>query len=261
VIAGSPDLAFGAVRYELLLPRELRAALAARPVAYVPLGTCEWHGEHLPVGLDGLTAHGVCLRAAVADGGVVLPPLYYGTGGGHSAYPWTIMMPSEREIASLLLGAMSRLADFGFKMAVLLSGHFAPSQIDMIQRLAADWQAAGHDMRILPIGMNMIGGLALEPDHAALFETTLLGELWPAGVAIERLAALVGGPDADSWSPRRHDPDHPLYGIFGPDPRAYDSVRGPKVLAQAVSWVTAAVRALGADVLPAGAALQAPPGS
>ena len=67
---------FSSVQYELLLPWQLRDIVAARPVAYVPLGTCEWHCEHLPVGLDALTAHGLCLRAAALDGGVVLPPLH-----------------------------------------------------------------------------------------------------------------------------------------------------------------------------------------
>jgi creatinine amidohydrolase len=60
---------------ELLRPHEIRDRLAERAVVYLPLGTIEWHSEHLPVGLDALTAHGVCLRAAALDGGVVYPPL------------------------------------------------------------------------------------------------------------------------------------------------------------------------------------------
>jgi len=95
-------------RTELMLPWQLREAMAARPVVYIPLGTIEWHCEHLPVGLDALTAHGVCLGAAKADGGIVLPPLYYGTGGGHGAYPWTIMMDSEAEIAAQLSKTLAR---------------------------------------------------------------------------------------------------------------------------------------------------------
>ena len=38
------------VRYAELLPHEFRTRLAQRPVAYLPLGTLEWHGEHLPLG-------------------------------------------------------------------------------------------------------------------------------------------------------------------------------------------------------------------
>jgi creatinine amidohydrolase/Fe(II)-dependent formamide hydrolase-like protein len=38
------------VRYEEMLPSEIRAARTACPIVYVPLGTLEWHGEHDAVG-------------------------------------------------------------------------------------------------------------------------------------------------------------------------------------------------------------------
>ena len=62
-------------RYERLRPAELRALAEAAPLAYVPLGPLEFHGEHLPTGVDLFEAHGLCLRAASQSGGVVLPPL------------------------------------------------------------------------------------------------------------------------------------------------------------------------------------------
>ena len=33
------------VRYAELLPSAFRTRLQARPLAYLPLGTLEWHGE------------------------------------------------------------------------------------------------------------------------------------------------------------------------------------------------------------------------
>ncbi|MBM3477147.1 MAG: creatininase family protein, partial [Armatimonadetes bacterium] len=45
------------VRYEEMLPDELREVIRAAPVAYVPLGSLEWHGYHLPVGNDAIKAH------------------------------------------------------------------------------------------------------------------------------------------------------------------------------------------------------------
>ena len=42
------------VRYPDLLPWEFRERLAAKPVAYLPLGTLAWHGEHLPLGSDAI---------------------------------------------------------------------------------------------------------------------------------------------------------------------------------------------------------------
>ena len=37
-----------------LLPWEFRERLAAKPVAYLPLGMLAWHGEHLPLRGDAI---------------------------------------------------------------------------------------------------------------------------------------------------------------------------------------------------------------
>ncbi len=42
------------VLYEELCPAEFQERLQACPVAYLPLGTLEWHGPHLPLGADGI---------------------------------------------------------------------------------------------------------------------------------------------------------------------------------------------------------------
>ena len=68
------------VRYERLHPAELRAAVERAPLAFLPVGTLEFHGEHLPFGVDSFEAHGLCLRAAELAGGVVLPPVYLASG-------------------------------------------------------------------------------------------------------------------------------------------------------------------------------------
>jgi creatinine amidohydrolase len=66
------------LQYLELTPTEFRARLARAPIAYLPLGTLEWHGEHLPLGADAIQSHGFFLRLAAAAGGVVLPPLFLG---------------------------------------------------------------------------------------------------------------------------------------------------------------------------------------
>lgn len=232
------DDPFRTVRIEFLLPHEIRTAVSSMPVAYVPLGTYEWHCEHLPIGLDSLTAQGLCLRAASVHGGLVLPPLYYGTGGGHSAYPWTVMMETEAEIAALLRKTLSRLRDFGFKVVVLFSGHFADPQIEMIKHLAQDWKAGGSGMAALAYAVNEIDGLPIAPDHAGLFETTLLGELWPDRVDLSRLPATSEAEPTD-----RHEPAHPIWGVMGADPRSYDAATAPSLVAPSVRWLVTKVNA------------------
>lgn len=77
-------------RMEEMSPDELEAVLAEAPVAFVPLGTYEHHGFHLPVCFDGIKAHAFCERVARQTGGTVLPTFFYGTGGGHIGYKWTL---------------------------------------------------------------------------------------------------------------------------------------------------------------------------
>jgi creatinine amidohydrolase len=233
-----------AVRFELLLPWQLRDIVAERPIVYVPLGTYEWHGEHLPVGLDALTAHGICLRAASADGGVVLPAMHYGCGGGHGAYPWTVIPSASDHIEALLDFTLHRLEANGVRLGVLFSGHFAPTQLDMIDRLAKIWNEQGRTLRVLATAVNRVEGLAIAPDHAGMFETTLLAALWPALVQLNRLPSLHDAPlaDGDNWEEGRHDPSHPIWGVVGPDPRHFDAQQAKPLLDATVAGLINQVR-------------------
>ena len=66
------------VRYEEMLPHEVVAARNANPIAYLPIGTVEWHGLQNALGLDTLKARSLCERAAAQGGGLVMPPLWWG---------------------------------------------------------------------------------------------------------------------------------------------------------------------------------------
>ena len=66
------------VLYAELTPKEFRKRLKAAPIAYLPLGTLEWHGEHLPLGSDGIQARGFLEELARRVGGIVLPMLFLG---------------------------------------------------------------------------------------------------------------------------------------------------------------------------------------
>ena len=66
------------VRFDELLPHEFRRRLAERPIAYLPLGTLEWHGEHLPLGSDAIQSEGLMVQCARQLGGIVMPPIHLG---------------------------------------------------------------------------------------------------------------------------------------------------------------------------------------
>lgn len=231
------------VQAELLSPAELDSAIAAAPVAYLPLGTLEFHSAHLPIGLDALTAHGVCVGAAREAGGIVLPPVYQGTGGGHSDYPWTIMMDSPDAIRTHLEQTLTKLEAFGIRVAVVFTGHFADEQLDMIDDLQERWNSrVPGSLTVFATAVNRCPTSPVPPDHAGFFETSLLHALHPELVHLERLPSRelhpAIDPDGDTMGPQRHSPDHPLWGIFGPDPRKLNTAETDSILSHLVSWIS-----------------------
>lgn len=208
------------------------------PRIWVPLGTIEYHSHHLPVGLDGLQAHGLCLDAAELVGGLVYPPLRWGTGGGHGHYPWTEMMPGAEEIAAILRFTLTRLTLLGVRQVVLFSGHFADEQVAMIRDLATEWNATKGSMTVLALGVNGNPAAPLPPDHAGRFETTLLAAYHPTRVDLSLLPpAKLAEAKEDPFGPQRHDPTHSLHGIFGADPRAFSAKDVPVLRDAMVKWL------------------------
>lgn len=65
------------MRYEMMLPSQIRAALDSRWPLVLPLGVLEYHGEHMAVGMDTLAVTGV-LDIRKEMNLVILPPFYYG---------------------------------------------------------------------------------------------------------------------------------------------------------------------------------------
>jgi creatinine amidohydrolase len=219
---------------ERLRPHQIEAALSMRSMIYLPLGTIEWHCHHLPVGLDALTAHGLCLRAAKRTGGLVWPVLYYGTGGGHGAFPWTVMMPSATEIEALVSFTLRRLSDLGVAEVVLFTGHFADEQLVMVDRIAANWNAGGLGPKVRAFAVNRAGIPDFSPDHAGQFETTLMHGITPDLVDVTQL-----GQSADDKD--RFDPASVLWGIVGADPRDVPPLPPQILVDRMVDWLVACV--------------------
>lgn len=225
---------------ELLRPGQIADEMARCPRVWLPLGTIEYHSHHLPVGLDGLQAHGLCLDAAELVGGLVYPPLWWGTGGGHGAYTWTVMMRDAAEVSALLRQTLTRLQSFGVRQAVLFTGHFADEQLEMIAKLAFDWNAQNGPLGVLALGVNGNASAPLPPDHAGRFETTLLAAYQPQTVEITLLPTANPGEDGeDPFGPQRHNPAHSLYGIFGADPRGFDPDDAAGLRKSMAGWLAA----------------------
>lgn len=226
---------------ERLSPQEIEGRLAESAVAYIPLGSLEFHGPHLPIGLDALTAHGVCSGAAEITGGIVLPTFYQAVGGEHTNYPWTFMSTSPEAIATLIVEALERLSELGVERTVILSGHFADQQRDLVTRIVDRWSEHGTQrMSVLGRTLAQAPTPPVAPDHAGRFESLLLHAIDPDLVrpwALPDPAAFPIPAGEDPFGADRHRGDHPLHGVFGPDPRRLDLDRAAPLFRHLVRWI------------------------
>jgi creatinine amidohydrolase len=215
------------VLYEELTPEEFRARIKEAPIAYLPLGTIEWHGEHLPLGADGLQSRGFFERLARESGGIVLPMLFlgpdrmqktgdrelYGMDISHTEHkyrsrqlPGSAYWVPDETFKAILDSVLKQLKRAGFGI-VVAHGH-GPST-EYFRDHSAEWCK-----RFGLVCFDCWGseydekGLGIQVDHAAMNETSLVMALRPELVQMDRLP---------------QDPAHWPLAVEGRDPRAHAS--------------------------------------
>jgi len=171
-------------RYAELRPNELDAIRDESPVAYVPWGALEWHGPHLPLGLDGMTAEATAERCMKRTGGVLLPTTWWPiTTLPHHAS----LSINSKVVRSLWDEVFNSLAGAGWKVVVLLSGHYAQGH-ELVLMTAAE--EAVRRLGLLVLALPPLALVDEEMlDHAALWETSLLLALRPKLVDLDALGS------------------------------------------------------------------------
>jgi creatinine amidohydrolase len=210
------------MQFEELLPKEFNAILKKSPVAYVPWGALEWHGDHMALGNDGLKAHGILKRTAEKTGGVVLPPVWCGFDTlkleSHGSFPLTLEFKRET-VMQLLTEYLEQLSDIGFKLVVIVSGHYGPPHIAALVEAAnlfTIWQTHRQTRVWIIPEYDLVTDLGYRGDHAAKWETAILMHLRPELVKLKRLNDKNAGEAG---------------GILGEDPRDSATVKlGEKIV-------------------------------
>ncbi len=75
------------MRYELMLPHQIRKAIAENWPVVLPLGVLEYHGEHMAVGMDTLAVIKMLELYEKEADIVILPSFYYGAASYAVAGP------------------------------------------------------------------------------------------------------------------------------------------------------------------------------
>ena len=150
-------------------------ALSRSGVGYLPIGCLERHGDHLPMGLDAIKAHGICCLLARIIGGVVFPAHFY--AGIHQMGPQDLNkytgqwgnLYTDQTAAEHLKDIIRQIRRMGVRVLVLYSGHYPQCQVAMIDAIAQEL-TSDPDFRVIPFAEPM----ATRGDHAAISETSLM---------------------------------------------------------------------------------------
>lgn len=215
------------MRYELMRPEEIRAAIAGGLPAVLPVGVMEYHGEHLPVGMDLLAVSRALDRLAAERAIVLLPAFAYGAASHAVAAPegTGTLHVDAAALVPVFQAIFTGLLRTGLRNVHALIHHQTENFVqgmptDLALRLAARqatfaelersrgegwWGGAGmagyyadharganpfNWIRVHPLMDDAI--IAAYPfDHAGPGETGLMLALAPETVAMDRL-----GPDA-----------------------------------------------------------------
>jgi creatinine amidohydrolase len=237
-------------RYPELRPDQLAEIIEVTPIAFWPLGLLEHHGWHLPVGLDGLKAEKICVRIAERTGGVLLPTMWWGALGGHGEFLWTHYQ-SKDAAEEILARTVEKLIAFGFRVIVLLAGHY-PWTTPLNQRLPALQWAHPNVLLIWGTEMDIAGEIRLPGDHAAREETSYGLALFPQWVDLDALRPGRGrsawpqgeAPPADTQHPGVcFDPTSARFAQMGEDARTASTERGEKAIASLVEHLVRTIDA------------------
>jgi creatinine amidohydrolase len=226
------------VRYDELLPHEFRARLAQRPIAYLPLGTLEWHGEHLPLGSDAIQSEGLMTECARQFGGIVMPPVYLGPDRAKPGedgkmlvgmdYAESTTPPRQLDGSCYWVPAgfhllmvdaiLAQLKRAGFR-AVFADGH-GPSRWSWVENLPE--REARFGLKLFGVTKKISGSWKSQVDHAARNETSLMMHLRPGLVDLSQL------PSSRATWPQ---------GVAGEDPRDATAAYGKECLQKSVELV------------------------
>jgi creatinine amidohydrolase len=157
------------------------------PLLCVPIGSCEQHGPHLPLGTDSMVAERLAAGLAERRSRVVVAPTLGVTASGeHAGFAGTLSIGTD--VMTEVLVELVRSADWSAGV-VFVNGH--GGNRDAVERAAA--VLAGEGREVLTWWPDVAGGDA----HAGRTETSLVLAIGSHLVLIERVQAGATAPLAE----------------------------------------------------------------
>ena len=196
---------------EEMTMREFEEGLKRTRTVYIPFGSVEEHGSHLPLSTDTIQAYEVGKKAARLIPLFVAPPIHYGSCRSTSCHPGTISI-STTTLKALLKDIVRSFRLQGMKNIIVVTGHAGGSHRMALQDAGEELIAEFSDINIAVVTeydlARIEGKLIIETEgdaHAGEIETSRILHSHPL---------LVKGKG------EREFPDFPL-GILVREKRKY----------------------------------------
>lgn len=134
---------------EITMP-EFAAGLEKTKTIYLPFGSTEEHGRHLPLDTDTMQVYAVVREAARLRPAFVAPPVHYGICRSTSEHPGTVGINPDTFralVRDLILGYYRQ----GLRNFVLISGHAGKTHIGALIEVGEEMLARLSDIRVAVI--------------------------------------------------------------------------------------------------------------
>ena len=126
---------------------EFEEGLKLTRTVYIPFGSVEEHGRHLPLSTDTIQAYEVGKKAALKTPLFVAPSIHYGYCRSTSCHPGTVSI-STTTLKGLLKDIVRSFRLQGMKYFIVLTGHAGGSQRMALQDAGEELIAEYSDINI-----------------------------------------------------------------------------------------------------------------
>jgi creatinine amidohydrolase len=184
------------IRMEVLKPGQLNEEQARCPLVFVPVAPLEYHGPHLPVGMDAINATQCALETCRRLGkGIVHPTLFWGTERerpgwmleslGFGSDDWIVGMDfpaaiwkshyyPEHIFALVVASTVEMLIRTGYRIIFLVNGHGAWNHRETLERLARHYSHSTDALVVWRLAFTLDVSEETHVGHADLTETSLM---------------------------------------------------------------------------------------
>jgi mycofactocin precursor peptide peptidase len=205
-------------------------AAAPDALVFLPIGSCEQHGPHLPLDTDTRIAVAVATDAAELIGApakvFVAPAVAIAASGEHAGFPGTLSIGTAALVTVLV--EVVRSASWASRV-VFVNGH--GGNVNAVRRAADQLRHEGHDVVLWSPSASAAEASHADA-HAGRFETSLMLAIAPDFVRLDRASAGDVRPLAMLLPLLRQDGVKSVSanGVLG-DPTGANAAEGKRYLA------------------------------